>query len=406
MLRPAALPLERKRSLSPPPRSPRSQLLHSARAAGASTLRFGPRRRRALISLALIWVTLAGLHRLLIPYDPYGSLGTPPSRLSSLARRWLLVGPAYAFFSDSTARDRGGRAFAREHDAHDDEEEGLLNFDVGLFEGIGEEEEHEHEHGVEARGVEAAEQLMLEDGIAVADYTGGREVEVEPVINPRTTPSLGQPINVNPNPKLVPQDDWSTRRYLSYEPHSGLHNQRIALANALTLARLLDRTLLVPPATLGRALPWTPNLNNRTVAAERAKAGLIPLGPDVNHTRVERRALEDVELWTPVAWDYLLSPAIFDSASVVDRWNSSAAWLEAGREEGGLGIGPEDTIEFDDTERRTWRLFDRRTHLPFAPASAFFDAQDEQDATCHDQLLYILPAIQPGWLAFHFKARP
>lgn len=40
-------------------------------------------------------------------------------------------------------------------------------------------------------------------------------------------------------------------RYLAYLPHSGFHNQRIALENALVLARILNRTLLVPPAHLG-----------------------------------------------------------------------------------------------------------------------------------------------------------
>ncbi|VDB88354.1 unnamed protein product [Peniophora sp. CBMAI 1063] len=40
-------------------------------------------------------------------------------------------------------------------------------------------------------------------------------------------------------------------RYMSYMPHSGFHNQRIALENALTLASILNRTLLLPPARLG-----------------------------------------------------------------------------------------------------------------------------------------------------------
>src|SRR5712671_3500841 len=43
-------------------------------------------------------------------------------------------------------------------------------------------------------------------------------------------------------------------RYLAYLPHSGFHNQRIALENALVLARILNRTLLVPPARLGNDL--------------------------------------------------------------------------------------------------------------------------------------------------------
>ena len=44
---------------------------------------------------------------------------------------------------------------------------------------------------------------------------------------------------------------------MSYLPHSGFHNQRIALENALVLARLLNRTLLVPPVRFGRrAIPY------------------------------------------------------------------------------------------------------------------------------------------------------
>jgi hypothetical protein len=39
-------------------------------------------------------------------------------------------------------------------------------------------------------------------------------------------------------------------KYLSYLPHSGFHNQRIAFENALVLAFALRRTLLVPPIRL------------------------------------------------------------------------------------------------------------------------------------------------------------
>ncbi|KAF9564770.1 hypothetical protein CPC08DRAFT_787345 [Agrocybe pediades] len=56
-------------------------------------------------------------------------------------------------------------------------------------------------------------------------------------------------------------DDWTyqvidthtlrTRKYLSYLPHSGFHNQRIAFENALLLSYVLNRTLIVPPIRLG-----------------------------------------------------------------------------------------------------------------------------------------------------------
>lgn len=42
-----------------------------------------------------------------------------------------------------------------------------------------------------------------------------------------------------------------TRKYLAYLPHSGFHNQRIALENAFVLAYASNRTLLIPPIRLG-----------------------------------------------------------------------------------------------------------------------------------------------------------
>ena len=361
MLRPPALPLDRHssgrapnhdyESLSTPPRSPRSQLLHQAGAAG-----LGPRRRRVIIGIVLLWLLAAGLSRTLLARDPYGSLDTPPGRLESLARRWLLGGPAYAFFSDTRARDRGGRAFAMSHDAHDGVDDGL-NFDRGLFEGLEDEAEGE----VKEVGIEQAAQLLLEDAIAVADYGAGNEQP--PLLDEQLTPRINYKINVNPHSRAVPTSEWDTRLYLSYEPHSGFHNQRVALANAITLSRLLNRTLLVPPAILGRAIPWTPDLTSRTIAAERAKANLIPTNLGNGASRIDRQALNEVKLWTAVGWDYLISPAIFFNASVVDRWNSSSDWFAAGQDEGGLGIGPEETVVFEDTERRTWRLFDNKASV-------------------------------------------
>lgn len=119
----------------------------------------------------------------------------------------LWAGEAYAFFGETRARGRGGREFARGHVGHGGEEEGAgLDFDVGLFEGVGEEEV----------GVGS---LLLDDGMAVADYVRGREDQAEGDELGRT--KAGIPVNVNPNPKPIPDEDWTTRRYLSYEPHSG-----------------------------------------------------------------------------------------------------------------------------------------------------------------------------------------
>ncbi|CAO3592184.1 unnamed protein product [Absidia cylindrospora] len=55
-----------------------------------------------------------------------------------------------------------------------------------------------------------------------------------------------------------------TPRYLTYLPHSGMSNQRIELANALLMASILDRTLIIPPAFLGRVVGW--NRKRRSMA--------------------------------------------------------------------------------------------------------------------------------------------
>lgn len=47
-------------------------------------------------------------------------------------------------------------------------------------------------------------------------------------------------------------------KFLAYLPHSGLSNQRIELANALLLAAILKRTLIIPPAFLGSVVGWMP----------------------------------------------------------------------------------------------------------------------------------------------------
>ncbi|KAG0329458.1 hypothetical protein BGZ99_001844 [Dissophora globulifera] len=49
--------------------------------------------------------------------------------------------------------------------------------------------------------------------------------------------------------------DPSTK-YLTFLPHSGFHNQRTELENALLLARLLNRTLIMPKVYLGPPMPW------------------------------------------------------------------------------------------------------------------------------------------------------
>lgn len=47
-------------------------------------------------------------------------------------------------------------------------------------------------------------------------------------------------------------------KFISFLPHSGLHNQRIGLINAMILAKSLDRTLILPEMNIGNAIWWRP----------------------------------------------------------------------------------------------------------------------------------------------------
>ncbi|KAG2224671.1 hypothetical protein INT45_007916 [Circinella minor] len=45
-------------------------------------------------------------------------------------------------------------------------------------------------------------------------------------------------------------------KYITFYPHSGLHNQRLGLLNAMVLAKALDRTLILPQINLGKGVYW------------------------------------------------------------------------------------------------------------------------------------------------------
>ena len=79
---------------------------------------------------------------------------------------------------------------------------------------------------------------MLSRKSAVSENLVQTEEVVEEVI-----PAEG-PIKVSamPRPRLANLDN-NDEKYLGFLPHSGFHNQRIALENALLLGFLLNRTV-------------------------------------------------------------------------------------------------------------------------------------------------------------------
>lgn len=66
---------------------------------------------------------------------------------------------------------------------------------------------------------------------------------------------IDSPILIKPEP--LPVEPVETEKFITYVPHSGLHNQRIAFENAIFLAWSLNRTLILPPLLLGKRFGYT-----------------------------------------------------------------------------------------------------------------------------------------------------
>jgi len=137
--------------------------------------------------------------------------------------------------------------------------------------------------------------------------------------------------------------------------------------NALILSKLLNRTLLLPPARLGNAIPWGPedDLPNKLVFSEECKKGLhegLPVSKSTNsHLIGLREACDDPKGWTYVGWDWLINPELLKGRNLIDRWNSSKEWLFEKQELGGLGIeNEEDVHSFLDDDRRSYQIYDSR----------------------------------------------
>ncbi|KAI7857794.1 hypothetical protein BDC45DRAFT_500700 [Circinella umbellata] len=148
--------------------------------------------------------------------------------------------------------------------------------------------------------------------------------------HPDTTPLLDNdaiPV-IYPKPFTLHQPE-PEERFITYLPHSGFHNQRIELENALLLASYLNRTLLLPPVFLGNpAMPWLRYDKMYERLLLQTKRGLEhcpQLGPDeplpsecLNYFR-----------WTQVPWSFFydLTKGIQDNVRIIFRQDLSTEWI-------------------------------------------------------------------------------
>ncbi|BGP03736.1 hypothetical protein NBRC10513v2_007468 [Rhodotorula toruloides] len=185
-------------------------------------------------------------------------------------------------------------------------------------------------------------------------------VAVEELSPPSSAASV---LNVHPVPRPLPQDPEILRsmRFLSFENHSGFHNQRKSLVNALALAQLLNRTLLLPPARLGAAIPWEPDPKVRVAVSEECKAGVTsrPFASSPNSVKISTgEECDDPAHWTYVGWDYLVTPSLLANRSLIDRWNASHSLFTLPSSLGGLDLLPSEIQAFPDPTRRSYQILD------------------------------------------------
>ncbi|PVG04184.1 hypothetical protein CPB86DRAFT_842861 [Serendipita vermifera] len=156
-----------------------------------------------------------------------------------------------------------------------------------------------------------------------------------------------------------PQISWSgfskshavmkntTQKFLAYLPHSGFHNQRIELENALLLSTLLNRTLVLPLARLGtHPLPYKEfdKLYNRyNVSGKSWLAHCLHSDTSANSTVKECRKYER---YTHISWrDITNIDLLMDSGiETIERWEFNSSWFKDT-----LGIMKEDTYWLKDS---------------------------------------------------------
>ncbi|KAF9425076.1 hypothetical protein BGZ94_007863 [Podila epigama] len=154
---------------------------------------------------------------------------------------------------------------------------------------------------------------------------------------------------------IVPRPSFDpNERYLAYLPHSGFHNQRITLENALLLAKYLNRTLLVPPVFLGPATEWRLfDVLHRRILLQ-TKRGLDHCGRIRKGNPLPGECLNYYS-WTTVQWEFFYDMATIRKQQPLKfRADHSFAWMETH-----LGVDrKKDIYVIDDNAHYDYQIFD------------------------------------------------
>ncbi|KAF7731826.1 hypothetical protein EC973_008341 [Apophysomyces ossiformis] len=156
---------------------------------------------------------------------------------------------------------------------------------------------------------------------------------------------------------LPPSDGKDpSERYLSYIPHSGFHNQRIALVNALLLASQLNRTLLMPPVVFGDPIHWRKYDSLESFHRRMSKRDKEHCRPYANQPKERIPDICRASFrYTSLRWDRLFNMTqIKQSVRVRYRDDYDRTYLQRT-----YNIQPGDTYQIKDDLLYDYRVSDR-----------------------------------------------
>ena len=165
--------------------------------------------------------------------------------------------------------------------------------------------------------------------------------------------------NTQVNAFEFPRDTMNPRvaehiSYLSYLPHSGFHNQRIAFENALLLAYLLRRTLLVPPIRLGskpiRYIDYDTLSRYHELDSKHGLSHCPRVPPYISRPP---ECLDYFET-SYIPWNWLVNLSVIEARQpMIHRPDMTQSWIEAH-----LDISPSDILVLRDTSPYQFRFLD------------------------------------------------
>lgn len=180
-----------------------------------------------------------------------------------------------------------------------------------------------------------------------------------------SVPSTIADSNTQANAFGIPRDTMKPTvaeniSYLSYLPHSGFHNQRIAFENALLLAYLLRRTLLVPPIRLGnkpiRYIDYDTLSRYHELAGKHGLSHCPKVPPYISRPP---ECLDYFET-SYIPWNWLVNLSVIEAhQTMIHRPDMTQSWIEAN-----LDVTPSDILILRDTSPYQFRFLDTVDDIP------------------------------------------